>query len=462
MGTRHETNSSAGSLASALMGLGESDASRRAVLRDPGGAWRTGEWLASSAGQFAEEAVRAGVRAGDRVVLVARADARLAAHLAGLWLVGAVAVPVSPSAPDLQRERVIHDCGATWVLGIDGRLAPTGLVGPDSAGESGHARLLIYTSGTTGRPKGVVHTDESLLAAASSVRAAWQITPQDRLVHALPLSHIHGLVVGLLTALVSGASVDMLARFETSGVVESIETQGASLFFGVPTMYYRLARDGGARSLARLRLAVSGSAPLAPSLFGDLTAAGVPLLERYGMTETGLVLSQALHGPRRPGTVGSPMPGVRVGVHEGELHVASPAMCAGFWGQPGRLEEQMREGYFATGDLVEVEDGVYRVLGRRSNLIISGGFNVVPEAVETELLEHPSIHEVAVVGVPDEEFGELVTAFVVADSDFEESAVRDWLAEHLAPAQRPRRYVRVAQLPRNEMGKLLRAQLRSE
>jgi acyl-CoA synthetase (AMP-forming)/AMP-acid ligase II len=448
-----------GTLAAAFERLGEGESARRSVVRSTGGEWRSGQWLVDQASSYALRLRGAGVVSGERIIITAFPSDELLSRLVGTWMADAVAVPVSLEAPVQHRERIAVDCGATWTVDEEGSFERLAIGASTSVPGASGTRLLIYTSGTTGLPKGVIHTDRSLLASCVSVRDAWGISDADRLAHTLPLAHIHGLVAGLIGVTLAGGSVDLVGRFAAQSVAESIVDQNSTLFFGVPTMYFRLARDNAVGALSRLRLAVSGSAPLDPALFRELTLAGVPLLERYGMTETCLTLSQALDGIRQPGSVGTPMPRVRARVENGELLIGTDAMCAGYWGSPGRLEREMRDGYFATGDLVEIQDGVYRIVGRRSNLIITGGFNVVPETVEVELLQHPSIEEVAVVGVRDDEFGHVVTAFVVADDTYDEAKVRTWLRRRLAPSHCPRVYVRLAALPRNEMGKIRRDQL---
>jgi acyl-CoA synthetase (AMP-forming)/AMP-acid ligase II len=283
---------------------------------------------------------------------------------------------------------------------------------------------------------------------------------------------VHGLVAGVLGTLGAGASAVLAAPFDP-GVVLAHAAGDATLFFGVPTMYHRLAAHPEAAALARLRLAVSGSAPLPPSLAVALAeGAGVRVLERYGMTETLLTVSNPLVGERRPGSIGLPLPGVRVrvagagdpddSVDEGELWVRGPSVFAGYWERPAATADAFTEGWFRTGDAVRrAPDGYLSVQGRRGDLIISGGFNVYPAEVEDVLSGHPGVAEVAVVGVASDEWGEEVTAFVVpAGTGLNLDELRERAASSLAPYKRPRRIAVVEQLPRNAMGKILRQQLR--
>ncbi|MDR3650692.1 MAG: AMP-binding protein, partial [Acidimicrobiales bacterium] len=295
---------------------------------------------------------------------------------------------------------------------------------------------------------------------------------QDRLVHALPIFHGHGLCVALYTSLLTGASVVLLPRFEVGAVLDACADHRATMFFGVPTMYHRLAGSKRVGELARLRLAVSGSAALSAELHGAIAgAAGVEVLERYGMTETLMTLSNPYEGERRPGTVGFPFPGVEAEVGDGdagggagggEVRVRGPAVFSGYWEQPAATSASFAAGWFCTGDLGVVEDGYVRLLGRSTEVIISGGYNVYPAEVEDVLLGHPSVAEVAVTGVPSEEWGETVCAWVVPDGmarpDVE--SLLAYAAQRLARYKRPRQVRFVDSLPRNSMGKVRRSELR--
>ena len=325
--------------------------------------------------------------------------------------------------------------------------------------QPGDDALIVYTSGTTGKPKGAVHTHASLVAGVSALRTAWQWRPEDRLILALPLFHVHGLCAGLFGTLTAGASTTVFDRFDEAAVLAAAPAN--TMFFGVPTMYHRLAASGQASRLGPLRLCVSGSAPLAADLWQRLAGNGVDVLERYGMTETLLTLSNPLAGERRPGSVGLPLPGVEAALDDadeegiGELLVRGASLCRGYWGRdrfdPGD--------WFPTGDLVSVaDDGYVSIRGRRTELIITGGHNVYPAEVEAVLSRHPGVVEVAVVGLPSAEWGETVVAFVVGDPDL--GSLQELAAAELAPFKCPRQVRLVDELPRNALGKVVRAELR--
>ncbi len=324
--------------------------------------------------------------------------------------------------------------------------------------------LIAYTSGTTGAPKGAVLTHGNLLANSESIALTWRWSPEDRLVHALPIFHGHGLCVALYTSLLVGSSVVLLPRFDVDAVLDAATAHEATMFFGVPTMYHRLAASSRVGELGRLRLAVSGSAPLSAELHrASAVSAGTQVLERYGMTETLMTLSNPYEGERRPGTVGFPFPGVEADVEDdGALLVRGPTVFSGYWERPAATAQSFDGGWFRTGDLGVVEDGYVRLLGRSTELIISGGYNVYPAEVEDVLLGHPSVAEVAVTGEPSEEWGEVVCAWVVPDgaSPPDVESLLAYAAQRLAPYKRPRRVHFVDALPRNSLGKVRRSELR--
>ncbi len=343
-----------------------------------------------------------------------------------------------------------------------GATGPGSIVLDDAAPDD--VALIAYTSGTTGAPKGAVLTHANLLANSESIARTWRWSAEDRLVHALPIFHGHGLCVALYTSLLVGSSVVLLPRFDVDAVLDAAAEHRATMFFGVPTMYHRLAASSRVGELARLRLAVSGSAPLSAELHRAIAAsARTEVLERYGMTETLMTLSNPYDGERRPGTVGFPFPGVEARVHDdGALLVRGPTVFAGYWERPAATAESFDDGWFRTGDLGVVEDGYVRLLGRSTDLIISGGYNVYPAEVEDVLLGHPSVAEVAVTGVPSDEWGETVCAWVVPDgmASPDLDTLLGYAAQHLAPYKRPRHVRFVESLPRNAMGKVRRSELR--
>ncbi|HUP62966.1 MAG TPA: AMP-binding protein [Thermoanaerobaculia bacterium] len=313
---------------------------------------------------------------------------------------------------------------------------------------------IIYTSGTTGASKGAVLTHDNFAANAATLAACWQITERDRFLLALPLFHIHALGNGLCTWLVSGCRMRLVERFDhRSATAEFLDFQ-PSLFFGVPAVYVRLldTPPDAARAIgARMRLFVSGSAPLPAHVLEQFRALfGHTILERYGMTETFMTISNPYVGERRAGTVGLPLPGVSVRIEDGELLVRGPNVFAGYWRKPDPFEPG---GFFRTGDLASVSpDGYYTLLGRRSDLIISGGFNIYPREIEELLLELPGVREAAVAGVSDEVRGEVPVAYIVGD--FDAAELERVCREQLASFKVPRRFVRVDSIPRTALGKV--------
>ena len=317
--------------------------------------------------------------------------------------------------------------------------------------------LLIYTSGTTGRPKGVPLTHGNLLSSATAVNLAWRWKPEDRLLLTLPLFHVHGLGVGLFGSLCAGAQVRLRRRFDTA------DLEGVSLFFGVPTIYSRLVQSGEISALRDLRLLVSGSAPLSASLAGRIAEeVGQLPLERYGMTETVMLTSNPYEGPRRPGTVGFPLPGVELRLaDDGEVLVRGPNVIDGYYERPEATAQAFTgDGWFRTGDLGELDaDGYLRLVGRSKELIITGGYNVHPREVEEVLAGHPAVREVAVIGRPSETWGEEVTAVVVCERPVPEDELRGFAARELVAYKVPKRVEFVDHLPRNAMGKLVRGDI---
>jgi malonyl-CoA/methylmalonyl-CoA synthetase len=419
-----------------------------------------------------------GVRSGDRVGLYAANSVEwILAYLGGLRL-GAVMVPFNPAYRAAEVEHILGDSDPVLVIAdaeraplVDGDLRVIPLddlplddppLPPPLSAES--PALIIYTSGTTGRPKGALLDHGNLLAQARGAIEAWRWTAADRLVHALPLFHLHGLAMGLNGSLLTGCEMSLIP-FVPAQVVAELEA-GGSLFFGVPAMYQRLCDhlDRHPADLSRVRLFVSGSAPLPPELFKrSERLLGQPPLERYGITEGGIVVSNPYDGPRRPGRVGYPFAGVevRLGAAD-EIQLRGGQVFAGYWRNPAATEESFVDGWFRTGDVGEIgEDGSLAIRGRIKELIISGGFNVYPREVELVLEAHPGVAEVAVVGLPSESWGEEVTAFVVpAGNRLEPDQLIAYAEERLAKFKCPRTVRFVDELPRNAMGKVQRSLLR--
>lgn len=354
-----------------------------------------------------------------------------------------------------------------------------GTAGPSGPGSTAAPRddtpaAIVYTSGTTGRAKGAVLTHGNLAANARALLEAWRITARDRYLAVLPLFHVHGLGNGVCSWLASGCRMRLVERFEHDKAEALFEEFRPTLFFGVPTIYVRLLElpDAAARRIgSTMRLFVSGSAPLPAPVFESFRARfGHAILERYGMTETLMTISNPYEGERRAGTVGRPLPGVELRIVDadgravpegetGELLVRGPSVFAGYWRQPQATAAAFVGGWFRTGDLgSRSSDGYVTLRGRASELIISRGFNVYPREIEEVLLEQPGVRETAVVGVPDERRGERALAFFAGDADPAalEAACRRQLASFKVPAA----FVRVGALPRNALGKVQKHLLR--
>lgn len=334
--------------------------------------------------------------------------------------------------------------------------------------------VLGYTSGTTGRSKGALLLQRNLTANITALTTAWHWTGQDRLLLTLPLFHAHGLMVGLHGTLFTGASAVLRRAFDAVEVLSTLQNDpGITLFFGVPTMYARLLAEAERQGTPapRLRLFVSGSAPLSPQLFANFERVfGQRILERYGMTETIMNLTNPYEGERRAGTVGGPFPGQEARIVDvrtrqplpageiGEIEVRGPHVFAGYWNRPEATAEGFSaDGWFKTGDLGWCSaDGYYTLTGRARELIISGGYNVYPREVEEVLETHQGVAEVAVVGRPDPDLGEQVVAVVVSREGYTPSAedIIAFCRERLASFKKPRQVVFVEALPRNALGKV--------
>lgn len=329
---------------------------------------------------------------------------------------------------------------------------------------------IVYTSGTTGKSKGAVLTHNNFAANAVNLLSCWRITSEDRYLAVLPLFHVHGLGNGIHAWLVSGCKMKLVEKFDIHRAPEWFTEFQPTLFFGVPTVYVRLlelSEDLAQRIGVRMRLFVCGSAPLPSQTLEEFqTKFGHRILERYGMSETLMNISNPYEGDRRAGAVGLPFPGVSVRIltHErqpvakgeiGEVYVKGPNVCAGYWRRPDATAEAFTDGWFRTGDLgMRSDDGYYTLCGRRTDLIISGGFNIYPREIEELLLDQPGVREVVVCGVPDARRGELPIAYVVADESYDETQAEAACRQSLASFKVPRAFVRVESLPRTALGKI--------
>jgi len=330
---------------------------------------------------------------------------------------------------------------------------------------------LIYTSGTTGASKGAVLTHGNFKSNGTALVSAWKFSPNDRLLCTLPLFHVHGLANAIHCWLLSGCHLRLTERFDHTQAVHWFNDYQPTVFFGVPAMFIRLLEvpAPAARVIGtRLRLAVSGSAPLPAEIHEKFRQLyGSIILERYGMTETLMNVGNPYAGERRPGTIGLPFAHVKVKICDetgspvtdgtsGELWVQGPNVCAGYWQRPEATAAAWRDGWFSTGDVgVRAPDGYITLHGRRSDLIISGGFNIYPREIEELILEQPGVREVIVVGVPDSVRGEVPVAYIVVDEAlFNEATTVKQLRTQFASFKQPRTFVRLAALPRTALGKV--------
>ncbi|MCC6585099.1 MAG: AMP-binding protein [Bryobacterales bacterium] len=341
---------------------------------------------------------------------------------------------------------------------------------PPSVIDGDDPAALVYTSGTTGVSKGAIITHNNFAANALNLLTCWQITAEDRFLLALPLFHVHALGNGLHTWLMAGCRMRLLERFEHKKAAEEFISFQPTLFFGVPTIYVRLLDtpiETARQMAAHMRLFVSGSAPLPAQALEDFRKLfGHTILERYGMTETMMNISNPYVGERRPGTVGFPLPGVSARIvgpegqevadgETGEVYLRGPNVFAGYWRRPEATAAAFVDGWFKTGDLgVRSADGYYTLQGRRSDLIISGGFNIYPREIEELLLEQNGVAEVAVLGVEDKLRGEVPAAYIVTNGACDFSALEEECRAKLASFKVPRAFVKVDSLPRTALGKV--------
>ncbi|KUM72161.1 acyl-CoA synthetase [Streptomyces griseorubiginosus] len=455
---------------------------------------------------YAELAAAADTLAGriagyDRVAVWATPELETAVAVVAVLEAGVAAVPLNPKSGEKELGHILGDSAPGVLLAAPSAELPaavrhlerievevhgTGGAAPESRALDGDPALVVYTSGTTGPPKGAVIPRRAVAATLDALADAWQWTGDDVLVHALPLFHVHGLVIGILGPLRRGGSVRHLGRFGTDGVARELNA-GATMLFGVPTMYHRIAetleRDPElVKALAGARLLVSGSAALPVHDHERIAAAtGRRVVERYGMTETLMNTGVRADGDPRPGTVGPPLPGVELRLVEedgstipsydgetvGEIQVRGPNLFTEYLNRPDATAAAFTaDGWFRTGDMaVRDADGYVRIVGRKAtDLIKSGGYKIGAGEIENALLEHPGVREAAVTGEPDPDLGERIVAWIVPadpESPPELEELADHVARRLAPHKRPRVLHRLAALPRNDMGKIMKRALRA-
>lgn len=480
-------------MSSLFPALADARAAHRPALRFGERSLTYGE-LAGAAG-----AVGGDLREAHRVAVWAVPGLETAVAVTGALLAGAAVVPLNPRSGGRELAHILTDSAPDLVLAAPGTPLPAPLdalprvdvdtaaraaLPYDGALDAEHPALIVYTSGTTGPPKGAVLPRRAVATTLDALADAWQWTGDDVLVHALPLFHVHGLVLGTLGPLRLGGCVRHLGGFTTEGVARELN-DGATMLFGVPTMYHRLAQalpDGPelAKALAGARLLVSGSAALPVHDHERIAAAtGRRVVERYGMTETLMNTSVRADGEGRPGTVGVPLPGVELRLVEedgspvasydgetvGEIQVRGPNLFTGYLNRPDASAAAFTaDGWFRTGDMaVRDPDGQVRIVGRKAtDLIKSGGYKIGAGEIENALLEHPGVREAAVTGEPDADLGERIVAWVVPADPQSPPTLRE-LADHvagrLAPHKRPRVVHHLDALPRNDMGKIMKRAL---
>jgi malonyl-CoA/methylmalonyl-CoA synthetase len=488
-----------------LIGRAVAAGDRLAVV-DPAGEFSYERLLADSA------RVAGGLLGGERdlaerpVAFLCQPGYRYVTTQWGIWRAGGTAVPLAVSHPEAELDYAVGRCGAATVVAdaalagrVRGIAAARGLRledaavlgdGPAPGGlpeiDPGRRAVVFYTSGTTGRPKGAFWTHRALAAQFEALSQAWGWSGDDRILSVLPLHHVHGVINVVSTCLWNGASCEFLPRFDAGATWERIGSGELTVFMAVPTIYVRLIgfydaappdrREELSAAAGKLRLMVSGSAALPVEVLERWRRiTGHTLLERYGMTEIGMALSNPLDGPRVPGAVGQPLPGVRVRLVDesgnqvgdglpGELEVRGPGLFSGYWDDRAATSEAFRDGWFRTGDVARLDGGSYRILGRQNvDIIKTGGYKVSALEIEDVLLANPDVQECAVVGTADPEWGERVTAVIVPREGSEPSVegLRGWAGERLAPYKVPTRVHFVGRLPRNALGKVVKPELRS-
>jgi malonyl-CoA/methylmalonyl-CoA synthetase len=483
----------------AELAVGVESAPDRSFLSVPGHAPRTYRDLHERSARMAAVLGDHGVEPGDRVIVQIDKSVDNVALYLGCVRRGGVYVPLNTAYTPDEVAYFVSDAEPALVVAVPGAAvetnAPVLTLAVDGSGSlaeaadatdpartidrvvdrsPGDLAAMIYTSGTTGRSKGAMLTHENLTSNALALHRLWAFEPGDVLLHILPLFHVHGLMVALHTAMLNASEVLFLPRFDVDQVIELLPR--ATVMMGVPTHYGRLLADPRFDSelTARMRLFTSGSAPMTELVHEEFTArTGHAILERYGMSEAGMITSNPYVGDRVPGTVGFALPGVEIRVCDEEgaeapvgeagiVEVRGPNVFAGYWRQPDKTSAEMRtDGFFRTGDIGRLdEDGRLTLEGRAGDMIISGGFNVYPREIELCLDECEGVHESAVVGLPHPDLGEAVTAFVVPETGSIETVALAAALEGVARFKHPKRYVEIDALPRNSMGKVQKSVLR--
>jgi malonyl-CoA/methylmalonyl-CoA synthetase len=469
----------------------------RVLIEEESGRRWTYREIEVAAGRLAARLTALGVRPGERVLVQTDKSVETLILYIAVLRAGAIHLPLNVDYTEAElayfvadAEPVLVVCGEARVplferIGGGGEVVTLAALFADLPGDGADPAVrqpsdvaaILYTSGTTGKPKGAMLTNANLVSNGETLVDLWRFTPEDRLIHALPIFHVHGLFVAVHCALFSGAAMLFMAKFDSGAAIRAM--QGATVLMGVPTFYTRLLSDPAftRKAAAGMRLFVSGSAPLSADVhraFEERT--GHRVLERYGMTETGMLTSNPYDGTRRAGSVGPPLPGVELRVAEfesgrvlprgevGIVEVKGPNVFAGYWRNPEKTAGEFRpDGFFITGDMGRIEpDGYVTLVGREKDLIITGGLNVYPAEVEALLDDRPDVAEAAVIGLPHPDLGEAVVAVVQPAGPFDPAAVRTELRRDLAGFKVPKAIVTMDALPRNTMGKIQKKLLREQ
>lgn len=472
------------------------DQPSKVFLRDPEGRSLSYSECFRMSGQYAEALQECGVNEGDRVLVkVEKSIDAVALYLACLQY-GAIYVPSNPKSTVEETTYLLYDSEPSLVVlshgdseNIAARSETLGrengsltslaesLHGTDRVThrEDSDIAAMLYTSGTTGKPKGAMLTHRGLIANAAALHDIWGFESGDVLLHCLPIFHVHGLFVALHCAMLSAAEVIFLRKFNPATVLDHLAE--ATVMMGVPTHYIRLLDENRLNhdSCEHIRLFTSGSAPMSEHVHEIFqTQTGHRILERYGMTEAGIISSNPLTGDRIPGTVGFALPGMELRVvseqkecefnESGTVEVRGDHLFAGYWRQPEKTAAAIKsDGFLITGDIGSLDShGRLSLQGRSNDMIISGGENIYPKEIELHLEGFPGIGECAIVGLPHADLGEAVTAFIIPDKEFSETALVEHLKSLITGFKQPKKYVSVDSLPRNAMGKIQRAKLREE
>ena len=452
--------------------------------------------------------IEMGLKKGERVILLmSKSIEEVILHL-GVQKIGAISVILNPGFKKDEMAYFLRDTGAKIVIvgkkeealirSIDEKTQTLSVdlespfteekLFPDHSSQifdkdatPYDPALLIYTSGTTGQPKGAILTQQNLIQDAKNIILGWEITEKDVLCHALPLFHVHGLCFALHTSLIAGAKIVMCHEFSAETGIDILSCQkgelACTLFMAVPTMYLKMMEKlkEERRDFSHLRLLASGSAPLLPKDFKRIKEVfGKEPVEREGMSETGMNFSNPLHGEKKPGSIGLPLPNVEVRIvnpdtfkdlksgEVGEIWLKGPNVTPGYWRKPKETEASFVSGWFRTGDLGKRDEaGYYYITDRLKHIIISGGENISPKEIESVINQHPNVSESCIVGIPDEKWGEKVVASVVLKPGvtLAPKEIRDYCKHHLLDWKCPKEVFFLEELPKNKMGKIIKEEV---